>query len=236
MLTQAPRSSVSNIDAVTEFIRGLEQQPRSIDVAIPWRATPDRIPAFEYVAQWWVNYGFNVITGDSDHETFNLSAARNRAVAKATSNIVVVADADTVPDAKALDTAIYACRRHGGVWWPFDTYTYLADSVKPGDNLENAPTEHVYPNSVGGLFVILRADYWRLGGFDERFDRWGHEDRAWELVVTELSSFHRVPGTVYAFNHYAERNMRGPGRLLVEEYRRAARTHRMAQYLATRGT
>jgi hypothetical protein len=205
-----------------------------IDVAMPWRPQPDRIAAFDYVTDQWHAHGFNVITGDSDHEGFNLSAARNVAVGRCSSDIVIVADADTVPDFNALDTAILACQRHGGVWWPFTEYRYLADTVKPGDRLENAPIADEYPNSVGGLFVIRRADYWRLGGFDERFDRWGWEDRAWELVVTQLSSFHRIPGTVYAFNHYAERNMRGPGRLLVEEYRRAARSRRMAEYIAKR--
>lgn len=206
-----------------------------IDVAMPWRPTPDRIPAFEHVTAWWAGNGYRVILGDSDPTLpFNVSAARNTAVQQATTDVVIVADADTIPDPAALETAIYACQRHGGVWWPFTEYRYLAPSVQPGDDLTTALTEHIYPNSVGGLLVIRRDDYSRLGGFDEqRFTSWGYEDVAFRIVAESLSSIHRVPGVVYAFNHQADRNMRGPGRRAIDEYRQAARTGRLHELIST---
>jgi len=207
----------------------------AIDVCMPWRPTDDRTPAFEYVRKWWEDYGYHIILGDTDHEKFNLSAARNAAVKQATTGLVIVADADTIPDALALETAILACQRHGGVWWPFTEYRYLADTVKPGDILDaNTPFDKTYPNSVGGLMVIRRAEYWELGGYDERFTAWGGEDKAFEYAAAGLSSTHRVPGVVYAFNHYADRTMRGAWRVILEQYRAAARQQRMAEYLASR--
>jgi glycosyltransferase involved in cell wall biosynthesis len=203
-----------------------------IDVCVPWRPTPDRIAAFERVITWWTDRSFNVVLGDSSAERFNLSAARNSAVGQATSDVVVVADADTIPDELALDTAILACERHGGVWWPFTEYRYLApDAGVDGADLAAAPVAERYPNSVGGLLVIRREEYWRLNGFDERFTSWGGEDRAFELAASRLSTIHRIPGIVFAFNHTADRNMRGPWRRHLEMYRDAARRGTIAQLI-----
>lgn len=152
-------------------------------------------------------------------------------MAQSDADIVIVADADTIPDLLALETAVYAAHRHGGVWWPFTEYRYLADTVQPGDALSTAPTEQEYPNSVGGLLVARRSEYWALGGFDERFTEWGGEDRAFELAAAHLSTIHRIPGTVYAFNHTANRDMRGPWRQHLNLYRQAARTGRIAEVI-----
>ena len=204
----------------------------AIDVCVPWRSQPDRVAAFQHVTALWRNAGFNVILGDSSPDRpFNLSRARNSAVEQATTDVVVVADADTVPDMNAVQTAIYACRRHGGVWYPFTTYHYLSATVTPGDDLNEAPAEQVYQHSVGGLFIIRRTDYWRLGGFDERFQGWGGEDTAFHLAASHLSTTHRIPGTVYAFNHTADRNMRGPWVQHMARYRQAARRGTLEQFI-----
>lgn len=205
-----------------------------IDVCMPWRAQPARLPAFEHVTAWWREHGYRVVLGDSHHQPFNRAAARNAAARKATGDVLVFSDADTIPDLLAVDTAITAARRHGGVWWPFTEYRYLAATVQPGDNLASAAAEEIYPASVGGTLVVRRDVFAELGGFDERFREWGGEDRAFELAAAALATVNRIPAVAYAFNHPADRNMRGPWRTLLQEYRIAYRRQRMREYLDSR--
>lgn len=192
----------------------------TVDVCIPWRAQPDRLAAFDRVMEWWADLGFRPILADSDPDyRFNLSQARNAAVAQSSAEVVIVADADTIPDAKALLRAIRRAR-YNRVVYPFDRYVYLAPGQEPGGEPERS-----YTHSFGGLMVLKRSLYWDLGGHDEKFRQWGFEDTAFQLVAETLASTERVPGTVYAYNHSAERDMTtsNPGRARVALYRFARR-------------
>ena len=193
-----------------------------IDVCIPWRTHPDRVPAFKRVKAWYEERGYNVITADSrKHEIFNVAASRNLAVSKASSDVVVVADADTIPDETALNIALQS---PVGVVYPFDRYRYLTvESVElPADEWV---VDREYRSSVGGLFVCTSDTYWSIGGQDERFTRWGAEDNAFWMAADTLASVTRIPGVVHAFGHDADRDlsMQNPGLVRRELYRFAHR-------------
>lgn len=194
-----------------------------IAVCIPWRPQPQRLAAFEYVTNWWESNGFRVVTGDSDRPTFNLSAARNEAVREAQADIVIVADADTVPELGAIKAALRQLQRYM-VIYPFNSYRYLED-VEPTPDLVlgSQPGAKEWRNSVGGLFVTMTETYWSVGGHDEGFERWGYEDNAFHMAAETLGRVVRLAGTVYAFGHEAERDMskKNPGRARVELYRYA---------------
>lgn len=189
-----------------------------VTVCIPWRPTPDRIAAYERVRTWWTDHGYKIVTGDSNRrKPFNVAAARNNAVRKC-SGVVIVADADTIPDETALTAAIESCA--GMVVYPFDKYRYLTpESVDLP--IDDVIVEREFASSVGGMFVTTTGTYWRLGGQDERFSRWGHEDNAFWLAADTLAFVRRISGTVYAFGHEADRDLspENPGMARRELYR-----------------
>lgn len=206
-------------------------------VCIPWRAMRDRVPAFARVRRFWEEAGFTIITADSDPALpFNLSQARNNAVRQAGTDVVIVADADTIPDLKIIDRAIRATK-HNHVIYPFDEYIYLGERPDVATvDVETAETERIYTASVGGIMVLRRALYWDLGGHDEGFHRWGYEDTAFQLVAETLAGIERFPGKVWAFGHHAERDMThaNPGRARIMLYRFARRDEKIMRELIRR--
>lgn len=203
----------------------------SCDVCIPWRGTtPERVLIFETVRTWWESNGFRVVTGDSGHARFNRAASRNAAVELATTNEVIVADADTVPaDIETVHRAVVLAQ-HAMVF-PFRDYI----CVEAGD-LSHSRVKWVKNDSPGGMFAINRAAYRALGGQDERFTGWGFEDDAFLLVARELHGVIQLRGCVYAYDHAEDRDWsdRNPGHALLQEYRAAAASGRLREYLEGR--
>ena len=194
-------------------------------VCIPWRATDDRLAAFDRVTKFWGHHGFRVITADSDHQgaSFNLSCARNRAVGWADTKYIIVADADTIPD---IGNVFFALDEFAGVTWPFTHYRHIpADYAYSADLMMSAPVDRTYSNSVGGIFICERELYWELGGCDEMFTGWGFEDNAFHIAAQTLSRVRRLDGTVFSFNHNGtHRDMSGgnPNRTRLQLYKLCA--------------
>lgn len=61
--------------------------------------------------------------------------------------------------------------------------------------------EKVNPVSWSCCFVVPRAAWDRLGGFDERFSGWGFEDMAWQSAACGLVGHERLPGAVVHLWH-----------------------------------
>lgn len=194
----------------------------SCDVCIPWRATPERAPIFKRVRAWWEGHGFNVITADSGHTVFNRAASRNLAVDGATTDEVLVADADTIADIGAVHRAVELARV--APVYPFHRYAYLPPAALHAPDPTRWEPEYYVPESPGGCFAINRAHWAQLGGQDPGFTEWGFEDDAFYLVARELQGVVRLRGTVYAFAHSAPRDWSdaNPGFARFERYRQAA--------------
>ena len=103
----------------------------SVTAFVPWRPAASRVPAFEFVLDWYARHlpEFAVRTIDTDDEPFVLAACRNRAVATADPDeVVVVGDADTLPEPEALRAAVAAARTSGLVHLPYTEYRWLGAS------------------------------------------------------------------------------------------------------------
>lgn len=191
----------------------------SCDVCIPWRGTtPERERIFRRVRAWWESNGFRVVTGDSGHACFNRAASRNVAVESASTEEVVVADADTIPaDVDNIHRAVVLAQR--AMVYPFDEYVCGTD-----DGSGSFRAEWVKRDAPGGMFAINREAYRSLGGQDARFTAWGFEDDAFLLVARELHKVVRLRGAVYAYSHAEERDWseRNPGHARLDMYRRLA--------------
>jgi len=182
-------------------------------VIIPWRPQPSRIPAFEAVVDWYRTTipGVDLVTVDSDEATFNLSRCRNVGMGAIidSSEVVVINDADTIPERGPLFEAIAAAATSGLVHLPYSDYRWLG-GTGTAQYASGVPLEHCEFELVGGacsgVYVTTPASWWSHGGQDERFRGWGFEDAAWHLAHETLLGEvpRRHAGTVFALHHDPE--------------------------------
>lgn len=178
----------------------------NVSVVIPWRPAPGRVELFEAVKQWWGAHfpDFDVIPSDSGQEQFSRGASRNAGVAEASrrgSQVVVVADADTIPEPAAIAAAVEGAAVDGQVHWPFDRCLYLDES----QTAQYLAGGHLPPGSGGGAsggVVVASPQAWlAVGGQDERFRGWGGEDDAFRQAATKTVGAVTHPGRIVCLHH-----------------------------------
>lgn len=202
-------------------------------VVIPWRPAPTRLDAFEFVTSWYAENvpEATVRTVDTDDDVFVLAACRNRAIDGVEADeVVVINDADTIPEADALREAVAAARTSGLVHLPYTRYHWLGAEGTAQLRGGTRPAECAYElvnGACSGVYVATPRTWRSHGGQDERFRGWGFEDAAWYLAHETLLGAPpaRHDGRVYALHHRAE--VRAGERYdanaaLMEQYRAAA--------------
>ena len=160
-------------------------------VVIPWRDDGHRVLTCAAVcaALRLMLPGSPVILADSGHEPFNRSASRNLGVRTADpGELVVVCDADTLPDPLGLATAIRRAY-DGRLHYPFAVVNYLSEAgtlnVLRGNQPNPEQIERSIPSAQGGIMVMRASAWLEAGGMDERFTGWGYEDSAWYAKVAK---------------------------------------------------
>jgi hypothetical protein len=186
-----------------------------VTVCIPWRPQPSRLAAYYYVKEWYAKAlpGCHFTDGDSGDEVFNRADSRNDAVRKAKTEMIVVADADTICDSHVLREAIVAAREDGLLHFPFHVGIYLDldESVKmyesEMDDLFFDALERVEPHA-SGAHVMRKSSWWEAGGMDWRFTGWGGEDDAFiHACRAILCGVIQHPGLALILWHEAERDI-----------------------------
>lgn len=182
-------------------------------VLIPWRPQPSRVAAFEAVSEWYRAHvpDVEIRAIDSPDTVFNLSRCRNIGIAGVTdpSQVVVINDADTLPELEALKSAIAAARTSGLVQLPYTEYHWLGAAgtaqYAAGTALADCDFELVR-GACSGIYVTTPATWWAHGGQDEIFRGWGFEDAAWYLAHSALlgTAPQRHTGRVFALHHEAQ--------------------------------
>ena len=203
-------------------------------VVIPWRPQPSRLAALDAVTDWYAENlpGADIRLVDCHDEVFNLSQARNLGIAAVADHdeVVVVGDADTIPERGALRAAIDGAAVSGRVHLPYDEYRWLGASgtaqFKAGTPLQDCDFELVR-GACSGVYVTTPRTWGSHGGQDERFRGWGFEDAAWYLAHSTLLGEppRREPGRVYALHHVAqprEGQQYDANAALMERYREAS--------------
>ena len=197
----------------SDFVPYIEEPFDVTDTAVclPWRPTPDRIPAHDRCVKYWSDNGFQVFESDSDPATGWLcNEARNKAVIKAQAewgaDIVVIADADTLPDnISQIHQAIDMIRSdQADIVWAFDVYRHIPGRYVDTEDLSRATIDREYRHgSPGGIIVASVEKFWEINGFDEKFERgaWGFDDEAFMLTARTLLRTARIPGVIWSFNH-----------------------------------
>ncbi|QKJ18559.1 hypothetical protein [Microbacterium hominis] len=184
----------------------------AVRIVLPWRPAPSRLDAFDRVVAWYRTQFPEVplLTVDSGDEPFVLAACRNRTMAAAAPDeVVVIGDADTIPEADALRAAIRAARTSDRVQLPYTEYRWLgrAGSAQFAEGVPLARCDHeLVIGACSGVYVATPRTWAAHGGQDERFRGWGFEDAAWNLAHETLLGGppERHEGRVYALYHVGE--------------------------------
>lgn len=166
--------------------------PRAV-IVIPYRGTDRwRREAFARVHAQARTLGLRVVVGDSGDEPFAIGRTWNRlAVDAGEWDYLVRWGADfLLEDPRQVLAAIRALEGRDG-------YVSAASRAHRQTHLEAKRRIVRYrgPATFGAPSVVTRTVWESVGGFDERFTGWGHEDRAFlhgvELLFGKRA---RVPG------------------------------------------
>jgi hypothetical protein len=180
-------------------------------VAIPWRPQPHRIYAFNLTVNRYVELlpEASITRIDTDHEPFCLAACRNEAVRQAEErdyDVVVIGDADTLPEQEPLLEAIEQARVSRLVHLPYTEYRSLrkdgTQQYRAGIPLEVC-NHLAVPGACSGVYVTTPTTWWSHVGQDETFRGWAPEDAAWFIAHKTLLGAEPVrhEGRVYALHH-----------------------------------
>lgn len=213
MAARRPNVNDPHLAARLEATAKTRSIVKMVTVLIPWRPQPSRLAAFESVALWYRQNlpGVDLRSLDSDDEIFNLARCRNLGISSISDRdeVVVINDADTLPQLEPLQLAIAAASHSGLVHLPYDEYRWLGArgtaEYAAGLSLNDCDFELVR-GACSGIYVTTPATWWSHGGQDERFRGWGFEDAAWYVAHETLlgEAPRRTPGRVFALHHEAQ--------------------------------
>ena len=186
----------------------------NVSILIPYKSdNGPRESAFHWVKKYYqtVLPKAELCIGDSPGNPFNRSQAINNAAKLATRPIFIIADCDLVYSPSILENSIKFIDQYT---WIIPFQQILNLSSKNTERLlmseSNWPfhvtindyhIDNSYP-AVGGLNVLRRKDFIKVGGFDERFVGWGGEDDAFAYAMNTLCGpFIRLDEDIYHLWH-----------------------------------
>lgn len=124
---------------------------------------------------------------------FNRAKARNEIVRELQDcDVIVLCDADSIPQGHVLKQAVGAAYFRGGMHFPFD----VVQALDKGNQ-----TAYSYGPSAGGCWVFQPQTWWNCGGMDERLGGWGTDDRAFLECVNAFTYKEHHPGILQTLWH-----------------------------------
>jgi predicted glycosyltransferase involved in capsule biosynthesis len=169
-----------------------------VSVLIPWRTDKgQREKNFWRVVHQYkeiLGKDIEIVVADSGDEIFNRAASRNAGFSSSTGDIVIFADADTLPTPSGLNKAIEAIHT-GSLWaYPFDMYYSLTEGpsrklIADESTDIDRPSSGEYDflmKSIAGVLVFSREAFIQSGGYNEDFVGWGYEDDEFNTVCGQI--------------------------------------------------
>lgn len=135
-----------------------------------------------------------ICIGTSEGDPYCKAAAVNDAARQATRDIFIIVDADIVFDKDQIEDSIELLKKHAWVI-PYVSISSLskeqtdillqkeADITMKSLELTDCSS---FSGSMGGINILPRKYFYKVGGFDERFKGWGCEDDAFSLAMYYL--------------------------------------------------
>lgn len=174
-------------------------------ILTPWRTDHGpREAIWRHVHRQQLQLGVEVFTGDSDTDPFNICGAWNIAARAAGRwDVALFWGADfTLEDrSTALVAAVEAAKGYPYVF-AFDRVVKLNFTETTRHHEDASLPVRDDPLPFGGIRAVNRAWWDKVGGYDERFQGWGHGDRAFVHVLRRHGGTpSRVPGRMVMHRH-----------------------------------
>jgi glycosyltransferase involved in cell wall biosynthesis len=182
-----------------------------IGIVIPWRPQPSRIKPFEAVVDWYKNNlpEAKIYLADRQGPTWNAAASRNDGMKAAEADgcdIVIFNDADTIPEIQALKDTMAIAINDDVLHNPWDVFHHLEGpgtdeffAGKPVEECSFRPSTWLFC----GVIVCTPKAWWKIGGMDEKFKKWGAEDDCMAIAHKVINGIDLVkhPGKAYSLGH-----------------------------------
>lgn len=150
---------------------------------------PHRREAFAYVLDWYSDFDEVIVESGESDDTFTRASALNAAITRATGDVIVQADPDSLVPLDTLAEAIELAAIDGLVI-PHSEWLYLTPEATrlvldglPLDDVTPAHCEEHGSKGSGNVTVFSRRTWEKCGGFDERFGMWGGDDGAFSYAA-----------------------------------------------------
>jgi hypothetical protein len=170
---------------------------------VPWRpGDARREELWQHVHGKLKQLGFPVVTGDAEGPWSRASACNAAAQRAGGWDVALIADADTIPEAAPVMTAVERVAAHGGAIRPHDKLWFLSQGetrlyfMRGRVNFKPRMV-----NRGGGLLVVSRDAWDRVGGYDERYIGWGHEDSHMSTMLLAHANWDRIEGNAWHLFH-----------------------------------
>lgn len=182
-----------------------------IGLIIPWRETSSRIKPLKMVLDWYkINLpNIEIFYADRPGKYWNAAASRNDGVKKAQKahcDVIIVNDADTIPEIKPLLEAIQACQEDEMIHNPYTLCKYfnkeITNQIINGKDM-TILKHNLFLDANGGVWVCTPKTWWSIGGMDEKFLQWGGEDLVFEIAhkIIKGKNFIKHNGYIYCLGH-----------------------------------
>ncbi len=185
-----------------------------LGLVIPWRETPSRIKPLEIVIEWYQTNlpDIEIFYSDRPGKYWSAAGSRNDGVKKAQEahcDVIILNDADTLPEIEPLLQAIEQCQKDNKIHNPYRICKYfdieMSELFYAGKDIKILKHKLHY-DANGGIFVCTPETWWSVGGMDEKFVQWGGEDSALELAHTVIkgTKFIKHDGHIYCLGHKSQ--------------------------------
>lgn len=192
-----------------------------------------RKKAYQKIKEYYSKLSFPIFSGNTSINYSNRAKSRNQAVKMIDCdyNMILFFDADIIVPFDQVQAAIDLAYQTNEMVLMFD-FLYLLTEKVTNDFYKDDVIQNKYgihrKNPSSGAFVVPRNIWERVGGQDERFKKWGGEDRAFYFACAAVHNkrvIQRIPGKAWHLFHRANKHTLHDLRnnLLLQKYLRAVK-------------
>ncbi|MBO8156432.1 MAG: hypothetical protein H0Z32_08240 [Bacillaceae bacterium] len=170
----------------------------NVSILIPFQTDHgEREKIFRWVSEFYQNTFpmADFCTGSCKGETFSFSKAINQAAEQSKGDILIITGADIIINPEVIRHSIKLLETHPWVV-PFSKVKDL-NQISTRRLLNTVPRWPLRVplisrkrEAIGGMNILRRSDFEKVGGYDERFIGWGGEDDAFACAMDTLCGHH----------------------------------------------